>query len=124
MQQLYKNEMTYFGNEACRSALSELVGRTAPIRKTTYSIAETKLEVGGTVARHYHMVSDEVYIFTKGKCTMRINGQVIQGEAGDIFVIEPGDRHEILPVQEQTEFYAISFPPYSPEDYLTEKAEK
>lgn len=105
-------------NPECSSRLGEIAGLTAPIFKEKYSIALTHLDKGGSVIPHYHREADEIYIFVKGHCQMKINREIIQIEAGTIVVIEPEDVHEVLPAPEEVSFYAVTVPPYKPEDFI------
>ena len=111
-------------NLECSSRLGEITGLTAPIFKKEYSIALKQMEKGGTVIPHYHREADEVYIFIKGQCRMNINGEALQIEPGTIVVIEPEDIHEILPAPEEVSFYAITVPPYRPEDFISADPER
>lgn len=119
MKIIKEENITYSSRESA-SMLGEIVGLTAPINKREYSVAITKLEAGGTVTRHRHAVSDEIYIFTEGCCEMQVNGKSVRASKGTVTVIEPGDWHEILPCCENVTFYAVSFPAFRPEDFLTD----
>ncbi len=121
MKLLHDREVSYRPQKEAASMLGELVGRTAPLHSAAYSIAATRLGKGGSVQRHYHAVSDEIYLFTEGACTMAVNGATFRVQAGSAVVLEPGDRHEILPCAAPVVFYAVSVPPFVPEDFLTEE---
>ena len=118
MKILQNDGIRFDENPECFSRLGEITGLTAPIFKEKYSIALTHLDKGGSVIPHFHREADEIYIFVKGRCQMKINEEVIQIAAGTIVVIEPEDVHEVLPAPEEVSFYAITVPPYKPEDFI------
>lgn len=116
------NDLHFAENKAADSSLAELFGLTAPAHRDSYSLALTRLEKGGTVVRHHHAASEEIYLFTEGRCTMAVEGTRIDAAPGTVVAIRPGEQHEILPCPEAAAFYALSIPPYRPEDFLTEEA--
>lgn len=104
------------------SLLYEIVGRTAAIAYSHLSVAKTVLSTGATVERHYHQASDEIYLFTTGTGQMEVNEERFAVGPGDVVLIEPHDRHEVVAESEDDlEFYAITRPAFSPDDYLIEK---
>ena len=111
MQIIRQSELTLAENFQSRSYLAEIAGLTAPIHTDKCSIALTRLAAGGSVVRHYHKASDEIYIFTEGRCTMCVDGAILQAGAGTVVLVEPGERHEIFPTDEPAAFYAVSIPP-------------
>ncbi|MCX6053989.1 MAG: cupin domain-containing protein [Chloroflexi bacterium] len=123
MKMLREINIEYINNLENASKLGVIVGLTAPILKKDYSIAITRLGPSGTVIRHYHVVSDEVYLFIEGSCIMKVNSDTLLAQPGTVVVIESGDWHEILPCEDVVSFYALSFPAFKPEDFLTEIGE-
>lgn len=124
MDTLHETDLTYFKDTQAHSSLAEILGLTAPLHRDAYSLAVTRLEKGGTVIRHHHQVSEEIYIFTEGRCVMQVDGTPIHAAPGTVVAIHPGEHHEILPSAEAVTFYALSIPPYRPEDFLTEEGLK
>lgn len=121
MKLLHEKDLSYIDNRENLSSLSEIIGKTAPMKSDDYSVALTHLETGGSVKSHYHLSSDEIYIFTEGCCEMVINNKTFPVQKGSVILIEKNDWHEILPCNEPVRFYAISVPPFTPEDFLVEK---
>lgn len=121
MKLLRKQQQTYFVNHADKSQLAEIVGLTAPMSNSQCSIAITDIGVGGKVIKHKHNQSEETYVFTKGGCTMLINGNAVEVCEGDSVLIEIGDWHEILPCNSEVSFYAVTCPPYRMEDFIMEE---
>ncbi len=118
MNLISEKDFHFIPNVGRHSILGEIVGLTAPIYRQNYSIAVTHLEPGGSGEKHYHAESDEVYLFTSGHCTMKINDRIIRTEPGMVVIVEPPDLHEILPCEEEVTFYTFSIPPFKPEDYI------
>lgn len=107
---------------AMRSSLYEIVGHSAAIDYDHFSIAKTVLARGGAVERHYHRLSDEIYLFVKGIGQMRVNQETFPVGPGDLVLIEPNDWHDVTAVGEEgLEFYTITRPAYSADDFLTEE---
>jgi len=97
------------------SLLFEGIGLTAPIRDDTLSLARTVLTVEGIVPRHYHPDSREAYVILRGAATMVIAGTVLKVAAGDVILIEPGERHEVSGVADDgVEYLTITVPPFRP----------
>ncbi|MCR5372752.1 MAG: cupin domain-containing protein [Solobacterium sp.] len=100
------------------SSLAEFIGRTAEIRRSNYAIAETRLTKGASEEKHHHVITEEVYMFVKGSCRMKINGETECFSAGDLLVAEPGDEHEIIEALEDTGFWVLTVPAFDPGDYI------
>ena len=104
-----------------KSVLVELIGKSAQISRKTYSLALNVVRQGGKVLRHYHRVTEEVYLFVGGNASMVVNNMDFKVEAGDIVCISPGDHHELRTINpEGVEFYAFSFPAYDQADFINE----
>jgi mannose-6-phosphate isomerase-like protein (cupin superfamily) len=103
------------------SLLFEGLGLTGAIEYPHFSIAKTVLKPGATVEKHYHKKPDEIYLVTNGKGQMQVNEDAMILRAGDLLLIQPNDWHQLTAVgDDDLEFYAITRPAYSPDDYLTE----
>ena len=100
------------------SALAEFICRNAGIERSVYGIARTRLNKGAFEEKHHHNNTEEIYLFVKGSCVMRINGTEERFSAGDLLVAETGDEHEILEALEDTEFWVLTVPAFDPEDYI------
>lgn len=120
MKLLKAKDICYMQGLSHPKELGEIIGKTAPIVSDKFSLAITNLEQNGSVAKHYHNISEEIYIFCSGQGVMIVNGEKIPFAKGDAVVIEVGDWHEIVPVDAPVTFYALSIPPFLPEDFLTQ----
>jgi mannose-6-phosphate isomerase-like protein (cupin superfamily) len=45
---------------------------------------------------HYHRTTTEIYLVGQGSVQASVNGNLIDLKAGDMLVIEPGERHTFL----------------------------
>ena len=109
-------------DEARCSLLYEIVGHSAAIEYDHFGVAKTVLGTGGAVERHFHRRSDEIYLFTKGTGQMKVNQDSFTVGPGDLVLIQPTEWHELhADGDDDLEFYAITRPPYTAEDYLTEE---
>ena len=59
------------------------------------SLAEATLVPGQSTRRHYHRVSEEIYLITHGSGVMELDGEVHSVSAGDAILIPPGAWHTI-----------------------------
>ncbi len=82
------------------------------------SIAEylTTVPVGGKCREHYHKNSYESVLFLDSGIGI-INGEKYQFEEGDNLLLEPGDRHEFIPIG-QLRLFAVRIPDL-PQDKIT-----
>ena len=120
MDILHEKDLCYFEDPQAHSSLAEIMGLSGPLHRRAYSLAETRLQKGGTVIRHHHNASEEIYLFTAGHCVMQVDDARINAAPGTVIAIQVGERHEILPTAEDVVFYALSIPPYQPEDFIAE----
>jgi mannose-6-phosphate isomerase-like protein (cupin superfamily) len=103
-----------------KNSLQEVMGLKAIIHYENYSIANTTLKSCAQVPRHFHRVSDEVYIITAGSGEMQVDEDSFPLSAGDVILISPGEKHQVhTDKNEELEFLAITYPPYSPDDFIT-----
>lgn len=99
--------------------LYELIGISAPINYDKCSIAVTRIEPRGQIIKHLHMKSEEIYIFTSGSATMKVNEKEFRVSTGDTALIYKNDIHELHTLDnESIEFYAITIPPFDPSDFV------
>lgn len=59
------------------------------------SLAQATVPRGGDTIEHYHRTTEEIYLFTGGRGTMRLGDEEFAVEAGDCVVISPGVRHKL-----------------------------
>ena len=55
-----------------------------------------RLRPGDRLGAHYHERVEETFYVTRGSPTMTVNDEEIPASAGDVFRMEPGDRHDIV----------------------------
>lgn len=76
------------------SEIRELLAyRNSAIRNQ--SLAEARLQAGGSTMEHYHPKTEEIYYITQGTGRMRIEGDLKDVRVGDAIAIPPGKRHKI-----------------------------
>jgi mannose-6-phosphate isomerase-like protein (cupin superfamily) len=96
------------------SRIRSILDRTnAPVRNQ--SLAEARVAVGSSTARHYHKNSEEFYFVLEGEGTMEINGEIRSVEPGDAILIPPGSWHRITATT-SLRFLCCCAPAYSHED--------
>jgi len=98
------------------SSIRELAGIPSG-NAAQQSLAEATVPPGGETVEHYHVASEEIYLFTAGAGRMRLDGQEGDVRAGDCVVIAPGTRHKLLnPGGEPLVLLCCCSPAYSHED--------
>ena len=80
------------------------------------SLAEATLEPGQSTMRHYHALSEEIYLLIGGAGTMEIDGEAREVAEGDAILIPPGAWHELLAGSEGVRLLCCCVPPYSHDD--------
>lgn len=80
------------------------------------SLAEASLEPGQGTRRHYHALSEEIYLITAGGGRLEIDGDVRKVAAGDAALIPPGAWHELVAGADGVRLLCMCAPPYSDED--------
>jgi mannose-6-phosphate isomerase-like protein (cupin superfamily) len=76
------------------SAIRELAG-PAWTRARAQSLAEATVEPGGETAEHYHVQTEELYLFLSGTGRMRLESEEDDVAEGDCVVIPPRARHKL-----------------------------
>src|SRR6476660_6500781 len=66
------------------------------------SLAEARIEIGGSTQEHYHIKTEEIYFVTHGLGRMRIEGEMREVRAGDAVAIPPGKRHKLWNTGKET----------------------
>lgn len=98
------------------SSIREVAG---PVSQPTrhQSLAEATVPPGGETAEHFHVKTEEVYLFTRGRGRMRLDDEEFVVADGDCVVIAPGTRHKLLnPGVEPLVLLCACAPAYSHED--------
>jgi mannose-6-phosphate isomerase-like protein (cupin superfamily) len=99
--------------------LQELVGRVAKTKSADYSIARFALSPGRGTGTSYNKLGEEVFLVISGKGTVVLGKDASPVSAGSVVVMKPGLAHSLTAGAGETlEFYAITFPAFSPEDYV------
>ncbi|RDI74785.1 Mannose-6-phosphate isomerase [Gaiella occulta] len=80
------------------------------------SLAEATLAPGQSTERHYHAVSEEIYLLVEGGGTMELDGASREVREGDAVLIPPGAWHEITAGPEGVRLLCCCVPPYSHDD--------
>ncbi len=97
----------------------EIFGRNVELGGTSkQSVAYVRLPPKKSSAAHYHKVSEESYLITRGKGIMVVDGESIEVKKGDSYLIMPGKVHQIFNRDKRTklEFYVISAPAWTIDD--------
>lgn len=98
------------------SSIRELAG-TPSGNARNQSLAEATVAPGGETEEHLHRTSEEIYFFTAGAGTMRLDGVEGPVRAGDCVVIAPGLTHKLSnPGPEPLVLLCCCAPAYSHED--------
>lgn len=104
-------------------ALRELAGRVGRGRSEDCSVALFTLEPGRGTGASYNKTSTEVFLVTGGKGKVTFDDRSEPVETGSVVFIPPRARHSVeADAQGRLDFYAISAPAFSPEDYVAEPA--
>ena len=98
------------------STIRSILDRTnAPVRMQ--SLAEATLPPGGSTERHFHKISEELYLLLEGTGLMEIDGETRTVVPGDAILIPPGAWHQITATAPSTlRFLCCCAPPYDHTD--------
>jgi mannose-6-phosphate isomerase-like protein (cupin superfamily) len=80
------------------------------------SLAEASLAEGRATERHYHALTEEIYVVLDGRGEMEVDGVRADVGPGDAILIPPGARHQIRAAGGPIRFLCCCAPPYSHED--------
>jgi len=80
------------------------------------SLAEASLEAGQSTQRHYHRLSEEIYLIVEGAGRMELDGEERDVVVGDAILIPPGAWHTLVAAAEGTRLLCCCVPPYSNDD--------
>ncbi len=99
--------------------LRELAGRVAAARTAHYSIARFALAPGKTTGTSYNKIGEEIFLIISGRGAVVLGAETSPVAAGSVVIMKPGVRHSLTAAADETlEFYAITFPAFSPDDYV------
>jgi mannose-6-phosphate isomerase-like protein (cupin superfamily) len=79
------------------------------------SLAQATVPAGGDTIEHYHRVTEEIYLFTRGNGRMRLGDEEFDVRDGDCVVIAPGVRHKLW-AEAELVLLCCCAPAYSHED--------
>jgi quercetin dioxygenase-like cupin family protein len=80
------------------------------------SLAEATLEPGQATERHYHRLSEEIYLLVEGGGRMELDGEERDVSAGDAILIPPGAWHTLVAGAEGVRLLCCCVPAYSHDD--------
>ena len=84
------------------------------------SLAEATLVAGQATQRHYHALSEEIYLIVDGGGELEVSGDVRAVGPGDAILIPPGAWHQLRAGAAGATLLCCCVPPYSDEDtYFT-----
>jgi quercetin dioxygenase-like cupin family protein len=83
---------------------------------TAQSLAEASLEPGQRTQRHYHALTEEIYLITAGGGVLEVDGDERDVGVGDAILIPPGARHELVAGADGARLLCMCAPPYSHDD--------
>ena len=80
------------------------------------SLAEATLVAGQATQRHYHRLSEEIYLIVEGGGTMEIDGEQREVVADDAILIPAGAWHTLVAGKDGTRLLCCCVPSYSHDD--------
>jgi mannose-6-phosphate isomerase-like protein (cupin superfamily) len=80
------------------------------------SLAEAHLAAGESTQRHYHALSEEIYLIVEGAGKLDVDGVVREVGAGDAILIRPGNWHQLTAGVAGVRLLCCCVPPYSDDD--------
>jgi quercetin dioxygenase-like cupin family protein len=83
---------------------------------SSQSLAEASLERGASTQRHYHALSEEIYLLVEGGGELEVDGERGIVGAGDAIVIPPGAWHQLTAGEAGARLLCCCVPPYSDDD--------
>jgi hypothetical protein len=102
--------------------LRELIGRVGQARTERVSVARFLLQPGKSSGQSYNKVGEEFFLIIAGRGMAMVAGETTAVETGAVVVMRPGVAHSLSAAADSTlEFYAITAPAFSPDDYVPVK---
>ena len=99
--------------------LRELIGRVGLGRTERTSVARFALAAGKGTGTSYCKVGEEYFLIISGRGTVVVADKASPVQTGTVVVLRPGVRHSLTAAADSPlEFYAITTPAFSPDDYV------
>jgi quercetin dioxygenase-like cupin family protein len=86
------------------------------LHTATQSLAEATLEPRQSTERHYHRLSEEIYLIVDGGGRLEVDGDEREVQTGDAILIPPGAWHALVAGSEGTRLLCCCVPAYSHDD--------
>jgi quercetin dioxygenase-like cupin family protein len=83
---------------------------------TAQSLAEASLDPGQATQRHYHALTEEIYLVTAGGGVLEVDGESHAVSVGDAVLNPPGAWHELVAGTAGARLLCMCAPPYSHDD--------
>jgi quercetin dioxygenase-like cupin family protein len=80
------------------------------------SLAEATLSPGQATQRHYHRLSEEIYLLVNGGGTMEVDGEEREVGTADAILIPAGVWHTLVAGPEGARLLCCCVPPYRHDD--------
>ena len=80
------------------------------------SLAEASLEPGVSTRRHFHALSEEIYLIVEGQGELEVDGDRRHVVPGDAILIPPAAWHELRAGSTGIRLLCCCVPPYSDDD--------
>jgi len=74
------------------------------------------LEPGQATTRHYHALTEEIYLLVAGGGTMELDGETRDVSEGDAILIPAGAWHELVAGADGARLLCCCVPPYTDAD--------
>ena len=101
--------------------LRELVGRVSKAKSEQLSVARFVLAAGKGTGSSHTKVAEEIFLIISGRGTVVVSGEESPVHAGSVVLLKPGVSHSLTAAADSAlEFYAITSPAFSPDDYVAE----
>jgi quercetin dioxygenase-like cupin family protein len=98
------------------STIRELIGLPTSALVRNQSLAEASLAPGQSTERHYHRVSEEIYLLLDGGGLMEVDGDAREVGPGDAVLIPPGAWHTLRAGADGARLLCMCAPPYTHDD--------
>jgi hypothetical protein len=99
--------------------LRELIGRVSRAKTSDYSVARFALAPGKGTGTSYCKIGEEVFLIISGRGTVVVGEEASPVVAGSVVVLKPQMKHSLTAAADSAlEFYAITVPAFSPDDYV------
>lgn len=85
-------------------------------------VQEVKIKAGETAKSHYHKKQTEIFYFLNKNGYWMVNGEKQEFEVGEVLIIEPGDKHEVVNNSKEGYLYLAFKYDYDPKDLYWEEA--